>query len=324
MKGITLSIIIGITAVSAVEWQTEQVNKTPNSLSYYSQIALDPQGAPRLLFFEMNPGGAFLRMASKYGGSWSIKDVSRIYYEAYYEYWSLDIDSKGKNLVAYTNMDTTANSYQLCLASDSGGSFVTKVLLSDNEESSLVSTMKVGDDGKVYILYFAYNSDSEAFYLRYGWFDGKTFNSEKIADLGSDYYIMYADFLLVNGLPHVFYSDPNLFLQHATKSSAYSAGWITEAVSDTLSALPSADADAKGNLYVSYRTDEFLDSIMYATNKGGAWHRELVTRTREPEGVEAAGVSLALDSQGTPNLIWCDSVANGSYDVRFGRKSTTG
>lgn len=320
MRKIITILLAGVFTLSAVEWDKELINEDADFINAWSLIALGPESHPYVAFFEsyMSEETPSLRVASKTSGTWEIKNVAPVLEPSFA--MSLDIDSEGNSFLTYTDLDSMVYVYNLYLASDSSGEFTSKKIEGDSVDC-YATAMKVGTDGKIHIAYVRNNYEIPD--LRYGWFEGGTFHSEKITDEVAVDMLVYIDLVLVEGIPHVFYMDTSYEICHASQSLTSFAGWDIEPVSDGLGIMPSAGVDSQGKLHVTYRGGEYFNNIMYATNRTGSWQDELAAQTNDPEEM-GIGITLALDPQETPHVAWTDYDSTGQYDIYRAHSTSTG
>ncbi len=320
MKKALLALFTGVCVLSAVEWQIEQINNNPDSISGLPSIVLDPQGNPRIIFFEVENGAydnVAFKVAAHDANPWVTDEICKVWDIGYIP--SIATDSKGNTFIAYDAREIEEDDYSVFLASDSSGTYGSMRVIPADGFCYEMPTVKVGPDGKIHLAYLRWIVDEfEDIYIyevRYGYLDGEDFISEVIDDsflLSEESYgppegSSPIDFVLVNDVPNVLYVDGGSNLCLAERISA--GNWHVDTV-QTRSLMISAAVDAQGKLHLAYRKGESYDSIYYSTNKTGTWQHEFVAKVQEPAiGSNFGGnsaFSLDLDPKGNPQIVWCD------------------
>jgi hypothetical protein len=293
---------------------------SPDSKSGLPSIALDPQGNPRIIFFEVENGayeGVRLKAAAKDENLWETSEVSTASDMGYVP--GIATDSEGNTLISYDACVEGKNVYSVFLASDSIGDYISKEIIPGDGFCYEMPTVKIGSDGKIHLAYLRWIADEAEeifiYEVRYGYLDGEGFVSEVIDDsfllseesYGSPEGSSPIDFVLVNDVPNVLYVDGGSNLCLAKRISA--GNWHVDTV-QAQSLMLSAAVDEQGKLHLAYRKGESYDSIYYSTNKTGTWQHEFVAKVQEPAiGSNFGGnsaFSLDLDPKGNPQIVWSD------------------
>jgi hypothetical protein len=294
MRKIALILLAGALALSAVEWEVQQVTDESGLPAKQSILTLDRYEVPHILYYandadlEVN----VLKYASPTYGSWLIFDVDEV---SQYRALSFSFDFTPSNavIIAYTQVDHSGN-LDLYLACDSSAIFdITN--LTDDHLNQLDPVVHVGSDQMVRIVYREQNDDG--FNIRYGWRGPEGFQSESIKDSMSTH-LRGFDFVLDSeNVPHVFYQADDYDLWYATRFGE--ADWIHESL-EIKGNQPSVAFDGEGFFHIGY---ENLNDIYYATDKSGTWQEEQVAdnTTGDQNWVHP---SLALDPEWTPHITW--------------------
>jgi len=334
MKRIALILLAGVLVLPAVEWDKERIT---DDMRFHVNpvLVLDSHGHARVLYIEMDEesGESWLKLASNETGSWDINEVTPLssYYYEYELYYlqthSLALDSEDNTYVVFFDL-TSDELSDLYLATDITGDFEVDALTSDSLiQVAPIVQIDAGD--QVTMVYLEGDPMTETAVLRYGWFDQGELVSELITDnVYFEDYITPIDFILGNtDTPHAFYTGSDYYLWHAEPSLSHLQGWNSEHVSSIPYAItPSAARDAADKLHVAYRAGEMdIDSLMYATDKSGAWQEELVTQTGEPFYDWYDVPSISLNPQGTPYIVWgCYWGDYWFYGLHYSAKTVTG
>ena len=101
MKRIALMVLAGVLALSAVEWDIEQITDEADLWSTDPILVLDAQWHPHILFTQWNEE-VHIKVASHDTDLWVIDDVATVS-EYFTPYYSIDVDSEGNTYVAYSD-----------------------------------------------------------------------------------------------------------------------------------------------------------------------------------------------------------------------------
>ncbi len=143
MKRIALALLTIVVALSAVEWEYEQV---PDDNQFYRvnpKLALDKQGNPYILFVERMEGveQGSLKVTTKESGEWVERLVSPVTYgffeeeiEGHLSYCSFAVDENGNSYVAFTDFNEIfSDTTNLYIATDTSGTFEINQLTFDEK-----------------------------------------------------------------------------------------------------------------------------------------------------------------------------------------------
>jgi len=311
MRRIALMVLAGVLALSAVEWEIEQVTKGTKHYSYQPLLALDDQGYTHVLFTQWNDD-VYLKVASNVIGSWVIKEVAPVTEGPSY---CLDVDSEGNTFVAFSQWLDETN-WDLFIAADTNGKFVS-VNITKDEIVNVVPIVTLDHEGIPHLLYVERTTPEEVAELFYGYDDAEGFHSEQVCEnLHPDYYIGFDLVFDQLYIPHAFYIGDDSHLWHTTSGEP---GWIGDQLNELSSEYPSAVADASGAFHVAY--DVGSNSIHYITNQSGAWQDELVSAGGGPKGWNEQP-SIAIDPNGDPHVVWLRVNADYWHDFYYANKTT--
>jgi hypothetical protein len=242
MRKTLLILLAGVLALSAVEWDVEQVTYEADLWSTDPILVLDAQQNPHILFTQWNEM-VHLRVAIVDTEAWFIRDVAEIQGMSYY---SFDIDGDGNTFVAFA--DIVGDNTDIFLATDSAGDFVS-VNVTDDEAFQEAPVVKLDHEGIPHLLYMD-EVGPEGFQLFHGWVDMEGLHSEQVTEnlypwepIGHD---LVFDPLHI---PHVFYIGDDDHLWHTTSGEPE---WIPEQLNDLSSEWPSAVAAPLGSFHVAY------------------------------------------------------------------------
>ncbi|HWY58109.1 MAG TPA: Ig-like domain repeat protein [Terriglobales bacterium] len=116
------------------------------------------------------------------------------------------------------------------------------------------------------------------------------------------------------GIPHIFYQDGQGGMRHATIDPI--AGWVHETVPLAAGLYSSMAIDASGTIHVADGPIS-PSGIGYATKTNGVWTTDSIIGP----STGMAGLSLAVDSQGTPQVVWADNRSTFN-EVVYARRGT--
>ncbi len=302
MKRIALMVLAGVLALSAVQWDIEQITDEADLWSTDPILVLDAQWHPHILFTQWNEE-VHIKVASHDTDLWVIDEVATVS-EDFMPYYSIDVDSEGNTLVAYTDWVEMANA-DIFVASDEEGEFVS-VNVTDDELFQAAPVIKLDHEDIPHIIYAEAVTPEDEIKICHGWADAEGFHSEEIVDnMYQDDYLGYDLVFDPLHIPHVFYIGDDDHLWHTTSGEP---AWIPEQLNELSSEWPSAVADPLGSFHVAY--DVGGSSIHYITNMTGVWQDELVSDLGDPEGGNERP-SLALEivygsylGIGNPHVVW--------------------
>ena len=116
------------------------------------------------------------------------------------------------------------------------------------------------------------------------------------------------------GIPHIFYQDGHGGMRHATIDPI--VGWVHETVPLAAGLYSSMAIDNSGTIHVADGPIS-PSGIGYATKTNGVWTTESIIGPSNG----MAGLSLAVDSQGTPQVVWADNRST-LTEVVYARRGT--
>ena len=116
------------------------------------------------------------------------------------------------------------------------------------------------------------------------------------------------------GNPHIFYQDGQGGMRHATIDPI--AGWVHETVPLAAGLYSSMAIDSSGTIHVADGPIS-PSGIGYATKTNGIWTTDTIIGPSNG----MAGLSLAVDSQGTPQVVWADNRSSFN-EVVYARRGT--
>jgi hypothetical protein len=327
MKRIALMVLAGVLALSAVDWEVEQVTTDTASVvkNFDPLVVMDNQGYARVLFYRYIEDACTLKVASNATGSWIIENVSAVSDDVFFggATYSLEVDSKGNTFVIYADEGAPAT-LDLFLATDSSGEFIIENLTND-AAIQIAPRAHLDLDGVLHVLYLD-EVTTEIIQLSYGVIDSEGLHAEQITDNMNQYLAgVGIDLTLeAGGTPHVFYLGYDDYLWHATPSLNMLEVWPSERIPNASGVYPSAAVDGFGGLHLAYqnREDE-PDSICYSANRNGMWVKELVTDVGSPDG-ENSFPCISLDAQVSPHVVWLRPDADWSYDIFYANKTFPG
>lgn len=298
MKKTLMVLFAGACALSAVEWQKEQVTHQTEYDSYAPVIALDAAGKVRILYLEW--GGHYLKVASNTGSSWDIRTVAQVTGAGYS--YSIDVDDSGASYVAYDDYVSEDNP-DIFFSTDKGGTF-TPVNITNDAPYQVAPVLKLDNDNIPHIVY-AQSLNEEDIQLYQGWVDGDELYPEQVTtNLYQDEYSGFDMVFDLSGAIHVFYTGDNYHLWRTTSGEP---SWIKEEINELTSMWPSVVTDPMGSFHVAYGEEE--KNIHYTTNTSGTWQDEIVSGGA-PEGGGDWRPNLVLDNLfgylavGKPHIAW--------------------
>ncbi|MBA7696423.1 hypothetical protein ES703_105071 [subsurface metagenome] len=318
MKRIALMVLAGVLALSAAEWDIEQITDEADLWSTDPILVLDAQWHPHILFTQWNEE-VHIKVASHDTDLWVIDDVATVS-EYFTPYYSIDVDSEGNTYVAYSDW-IGMDSSDIFVASDEEGPFLS-VNLTDDELFQAAPVIKLDHEDIPHIIYAEAVTPEDEIKICHGWADAEGFHSEEIVDnMYQDDYLGYDLVFDPLHIPHVFYIGDDDHLWHTTSGEP---AWIPEQLNELSSEWPSAVADPLGSFHVAY--DVGGGSIHYITNMSGTWQDELVSDLGDPEGGNERP-SLALEivygsylGIGNPHVVWLRADADWWYDLYYARR----
>lgn len=292
MKLFFVIFAVGACCLTAVQWEYEKVFDETEMYSHGSKIALDGNDAPYILYSagESEDNAYILRLVEPEGENRNILDIDTV--PIYKLSFSFDINPDNDVVIVYTDTVIPGIS-DIYLATYHEGAF-DYVNLTDNWVLKLRPIVQVGSDGIVRLVYLEFNGNVAD--LRYGWYDGETFESESIRD-STDSYGNGFDFCLdAANRPHVFFIGDDYNLRHATRAGA--DNW-TSSTLGMKGYHPSVAMDKKGNFHIGC---EDPPDIGYLTDASESWTAETVAVS---EGdVDWILPTIAVDPQDNPHMIW--------------------
>jgi hypothetical protein len=319
MRKTILILLAVVLALSAVEWDVEEVTQSSGEvITGMPIIALDNQGYARVLMVQYNEATeeSHVKLADNTTGSWEIKEITLVFESFLY---SLDVDSNGNSYVTYSDYETIeADQSELFIAVDTSGEFVITKLTEDNFDQ-MVSVVQLDNDGIVYILYNEETMTDNQLIL--GRIESGDFSTEVVSENMNSYDFRALDLVLAaDNTPHAFYIGDDNFIYHAAPSTLTAKpAWDEEKINDIPSYEISAAIDASGNFHLSYNKD--WEDLYYLTNISGFWENELVADTTNGGNEEP---SIAVDSKGNPHIIWLRTDIDYWYDIYYGTKGPEG
>ena len=313
MKRIALMVLAGVLALSAVEWDIEQITDEADLWSTDPILVLDAQWHPHILFTQWNEE-VHIKVASHDTDLWVIDDVATVS-EYFTPYYSIDVDSEGNTYVAYSDW-IGMDSSDIFVASDEEGPFLS-VNLTDDELFQAAPVIKLDHEDIPHIIYAEAVTPEDEIKICHGWADAEGFHSEQVCEnLHPDYYIGFDLVFDQLYIPHAFYIGDDSHLWHTTSGEP---GWIGDQLNELSSEYPSAVADASGAFHVAY--DVCSNSIHYITHQSGAWQDELVSAGGGPKGWNEQP-SIAIDPNGDPHVVWLRVNADYWHDFYYANKTT--
>ena len=318
MRKPLLILLAGVLALSAAEWDIEQITDEADLWSTDPILVLDAQWHPHILFTQWNEE-VHIKVASPDTELWVIDDVA-IINEDIDPLYSIDVDSEGNTFVAYFDLVGMENT-DIFVATDKEGPF-TSVNVTDDEAFQAAPVIKLDHEDTPHIIYAEAVTPEDEIKISHGWLDTEGFHSEEIVDnMYQEDYIGYDLVFDPLHIPHVFYIGDDDYLWHTTSGEP---AWIPEQLNDLSSEWPSAVADPLGSFHVAY--DVGANEIHYITNMTGAWQDEVVSALGDPEGGNERP-SLALETVyggylgiGNPHVVWMHADAVGPYDLYYARR----
>lgn len=322
MKKIALLLLAGAIALSAAEWNIEQITDASDLWSTDPLLALDAQGQPRVLFTQWN-GDVQIKVAARDTDSWFIRDVATVS-EEFLPYYSIDVGGDGATYVAYADWVSIDNA-DIFIATDKDGSFES-VNVSHDGLSQLAPVLRVDRDGMLHMLYAEAADMDEAIDLYYGWIFEDALHGELVAENMYQFDYVGYDLVFDQGptiTPHAFYIGDDSYLWHAAPGELV---WMRESINELSSAWPSAVADPLGSFHVAY--DVGGSSIHYISNMSGTWQDEMISDVGTPEGGNERPV-LALEAVyggylgiGYPHVVWMHADGDWWYDFYYSSRTT--
>ncbi|TET23732.1 MAG: T9SS type A sorting domain-containing protein [Candidatus Stahlbacteria bacterium] len=327
MKKVVLALLTIVVALSAVEWEVEQV---PDDNQFYRvnpKLALDEQGNPYILFVERMEGveQGSLKVTTKESGEWVERLVSPVTYgffeeeiEGHLSYCSFAVDENGNFYVAFTDFNELfSDTMNLYVVTDTSGTFEVNQL-TDDGNYQLWPVIALGES-KPTLAYTESDYDEELAIVKYG---SITNSGNLLSEVIDTAIIWGLDFIRWGqySLPYAFFSDDSAYI---CRSTPCPDGWATETLSDTFGVLPSACVDTSGRTHVAFRTGESLEEIFYLTDIGSnVWEEEYVAQGCKME----AGLfspCVAADYEDTPHIAWVVEIG-GSLDIHYAAKTDEG
>ena len=116
------------------------------------------------------------------------------------------------------------------------------------------------------------------------------------------------------GNPHIFYQDGQSGMRHATIDPL--VGWVHETVPLAAGLYSSMAIDKSGTVHVADGPIS-PSGIGYGTKSNGVWTTDSIFGP----STGMAGLSLAVDSQGTPQVVWADNRSTFN-EVVYARRGT--
>lgn len=312
MKKVVLAILTIVVALSAVEWDIEQVTTTDDKTNSGAKLTLDAEGFARVFFGQHDTTrGTFqgdLRVSSNVSGSWveKVVTVENDSFNCVSE--CIAVDSKGNTYVAFISAILGMVS-DIYLACDSSGEFELMKLPYDGRLAFDLALV-VDNEDNIHLI-FTEPHDFPRTGITYGYLNKQGFHTEIITDSLDLRIGFYFDLVVDKGnTPHVIYVGSDSTLCHASPSSLYTSGWMIEQISDSPLLYPavaniSAAINNSDHLHVAYRPG---DGIRYLTNESGEWREEIIS-----EDSDDYYPCIVVDSKGEVHIMYWGIV--GSYYV---------
>jgi hypothetical protein len=292
----------GLPAQADPNWGYQTVGTSGVNLGHNAtSIALNPQGEPRISYFEGQDRDLIL--AEKNSGIWSYTVVDTLGDSGRWN--SLAIDSQGNPHISYyyflaPGFETPTGA--LMYARRSAGNWVIEYVDSVGTIGEYTSLVLDANDNPHISYYDNSNGD-----LKYTHKSGGVWTSEIVesADNVGSFTSLVLD---SQENPHIAYADfTNYRVRYASKSAST---WTLETVNGLTPVFPasiSMDLDSQDHPHVAYY-DQLIDRTRYANKPSGSW----VHGTATALGAEIRGsfVSLKVDSQDIPHMSF--------YTVQFG------
>ena len=295
-----LALSLAGTAHAASQFVRQVVDR-PDTVGQVTSLALDPQGEPRVAYW--NPQRQDLHLASKNGGSWNLESPDST--DVLGLHTSLALTSAGEPRVAYWNETRGDLEY----ASRVGGLWSVETVDSDGivgEDASL----KLDGLNDPHISY----RDSTNGHLKYAHRVGGVWSPETV-DSGTDVGQFSSLALSSAGEPRIAYRDA---ANHSLKLASKSGGsWSIETVDAAGDVGEYASlALSGGEPRVTY-FDGGNGDLKFAYRNGGVWTSESV----DTVGIVGQYTSLVVDSGDRPHVSYFD-VTRG--DLKYAIKGGLG
>lgn len=293
MKKIVLILLAGALALSAVDWEVQQVTDDPALVEAHDPIlAVDDDGYARVLFIQSTGDYILqldLKVASNATGWWVVSQVARLTQDSLVVY-GLDVDKNGKTFVVFA--DYQDGQFDIFFAADTGGEFV-PVNLTNSPDIQIDPVLKLDNEGTPHLI-FQEESGAQT-RLVYGWLDQEGLHPQVV---NADFVAGPADYDLVldfSNLPHILYTD-----QYLWYACTQDLSWEIEQLNDEYSENPSAVIDDSSNLHVVYHLGLGLHCFSQ-TNEG--WKDTLVMGSIFPD-YWWFRASLDIDMEGNLHGAW--------------------
>jgi hypothetical protein len=258
-----------------------------------TSIALDPQGLPRISFFEGQ--NRDLLYSEKNGGRWTTTVLDTTGDRGRWS--SLAIDGQGEPHITYYDFlepDLISPTGGLIYARRSAGAWTFQVVDSVGTVGEYTSLV-LDAQGNPHVSYYD-NSNGD---LKYAFKSGGVWTKETVESSGNvgTYTSLALD---SQGNPHIAYADLTLFrVRYASKSGGT---WTFETVSGVTPVIPSTislDLDSQDRPHVAYY-DQTVDKTRYGHKPSTSWEHGIATAL----GAELRGsfISLKVDSQDIPHM----------------------
>ena len=309
LVGLVASVLTPVEA-TRYAWHVETVDDTGNA-GHHSSLAIAPNGTVYVLY--QDDDGTSIRLATRFGGSWSLGDVAGpglISGDT-----NLALDVQGNLHVSYYDVERGHVQYGMRAAS--GGPWNTTEV--DLGSSDGYNRLALDPLGTPHIAYTTYSNT-----LRYAHLAGSVWVREDVdpSKPGAEYESLVID---RNGNPHIAYYG-NGRLRYATRPGA---AWVVEVVDarDFVGQFVGLALDSRGQPYISYY-DNPNATLWYAHKTPSGWFRSVVDDVGNP----GRGTSVAVGTDDRPRIAYYAQylgelryaeLVNGSWQIQIADEDYT-